>query len=149
MATKNADGGELKRVPITEGIFTTPLFPSDQVSLKGCRCQNCNEVLWGKRSVCENCSSEDLEDIVLSRRGRLYTYTISGHRPAGDYKGPDPFVPFGQGLIELPEGLRIVAPLTVNDPRQLKIGMEMELLVEKLYENEDGNEVMAFKFKPV
>lgn len=141
--------GELKRIPITEGIFTTPLSQLEQVRLKGCKCRNCGEVFWGKRSFCENCSSEDLEDLVLSNKGTLYSYTIIEHRPPGDYKGPEPFVPFGVGLVELPEGVRIVTPLTVNNPAQLEIGMEMELLVEKFYEDENGKEVIAFKFKPV
>ena len=149
MANENNFGGGLKKIPITEGIFTTPLSPPEQVRLKGCKCRNCGEVFWGERSFCENCSSDDLEDLVLSNRGNLYSYTIIEHRPAGDYKGPEPFIPFGLGLVELPEGVRIITPLTVNDPAQLKIGMEMELLMEKFCEDEDGSEVMAFKFKPI
>ena len=137
------------RIPIDETLLTTPLDPVEQVRLKGTKCRNCGEVFFGKRPSCENCTSDDLEEILLSRRGKLYTYTIIGHKPPGDYKGPDPFVPFGEGLVELPEGLRIVAPLTVNKNEDIKIGMDLELLVEKLYVDEEGNEVMAFKFKPV
>lgn len=135
-----------KQVPIKEGFFTTPLSPMEQVRLKGSRCRKCGEVFLGKALGCENCGSEDTEELALSKKGTLYTYTIIGHRPPGDYKGPDPFVPFGQGLIELPEGLRILAPLA--ESKNLKIGMEMELVVHKLFEDAEGNEVIAFKFKP-
>ena len=104
----------------------------------------------GKHIGCENCGSEDLEAVTLSNKGKLYTFTIMENRPPGDYKGPsDPFVPFGEGLVELPEGCRILAPLTVSKPEDLKIGMDLELVVDKLYEDADGNEVMAFKFKPI
>ena len=149
MANTGKGQGKPKRVPINEDLLTTPLDNPEQVNLKGTKCRNCGEVFFGKRTSCENCTSEDMEGIVLSRRGKLYTYTIIGHKPPGDYKGPDPFVSFGEGLVELPEGLRIVAPLTVNNHEDIKIGMELELVVDKLYVDEEGNEVMAFKFKPV
>ncbi|MFC1982935.1 Zn-ribbon domain-containing OB-fold protein [Chloroflexota bacterium] len=140
---------KINRIPINDGFFTMPLDPLDQVRLRGSHCRVCDEVFLGRRLSCENCGSEDLDEKVLSKRGKLYTYTIIEHRPAGDYKGPDPFIPFGLGLVELLEGFRIVAPLTENDPMQLKIGMELELVIDKLFDDEEGNEVIAFKFRPL
>ncbi|MFC1981456.1 Zn-ribbon domain-containing OB-fold protein [Chloroflexota bacterium] len=136
-----------KQIPIKEGLLTTPLFPFQQVRLMGCKCRACGEVFFGKRLGCENCSREDMEEIILSNRGKLYTYTVIEHLPPGDYKGPDPFIPYGVGLVELPEGLRIVALLT--ESHNLKIDMELELVVDKFYEDKDGNEVITFKFKPI
>ena len=139
-----------KRIAIDETLLTTPLDPVEQVRLRGTKCRSCGEVFFGKRSGCENCGSEDMEETVLSNRGKLYTYTTIEHLPPGDYKGPrDPFIPFVEGLVELPEGCRIVAPLTVSRNEDVKIGMDLELVIDKLYEDADGNEVMAFKFKPV
>jgi len=139
---------EKKQIPIREGLFTTPLTPSDGVRLIGSRCGNCSEVSLGKRPACPNCGGEDIEGIVLCERGQLWTYTIIRHRPPGDFKGPDPFLPFGLGLVELPDGIRVVSPIDC-DIEKLKIGMELELVVFKHYEDEKENEVMAFKFKPV
>ena len=110
-----------KQIPVREGLFAVPLSPLDQARL---------------------------EVIPLSRRGSLWTYTVIRHRPPGDYKGPEPFVPFGEGLVELPEGIRVLSPID-GDVEKLKIGMELELVVYKLYEDEEGNDVTAFKFKPV
>jgi len=139
-----------KRIPIDETLLTAPLDPVEQVRLRGTKCRSCGEVFFGKRVGCENCGSEDMEETVLSNRGKLYTYTIIVHLPPGDYKGPrDPFIPFGEGLVELTDGCRIVAPLTVNKDEDIKIGMDLELVVDKLCQDADGNEVMAFKFKPV
>jgi uncharacterized OB-fold protein len=141
---------ENRRVPIHEDLLVTPVPQSnDQVHLKGSKCHSCGEVLFGKRLSCENCGSLDMEETALSKKGMLYTYTIITNRPPGDYKGPDPFVPFGIGLVELPEGCRIVAPLTLNKDEDITIGMELELIGDSLYENADGDEVVAFKFKPV
>ena len=139
---------EEKRVPIREGLFTTPLSPLEQVSLAGSKCRNCGEVSLGTVYSCPNCAGEDLEVIPLSQRGKLWTYTVIRHRPPGDYKGPDPFVPFGEGLVELAEGIRVKSPID-GDVDRLRIGTELVLVVYKLSENEEGNDVIAFKFKPV
>ncbi len=78
----------------------------------------------------------------------MWTYTVIRHKPPGDYKGPDPFVPFGLGLVEMPEGIQVLSPLQC-EPERLKVGMEMELEVYPLYLDENGNEVLAFRFRPV
>jgi hypothetical protein len=137
-----------KRIPIREDLFTTPLSSLDQVRLMGGRCRNCDEVSFGKRSYCPNCGGEDIEDLALKKRGKLWSYTIIRHKPPGDYKGPDPFVPYGLGLVELPEGIRVVSPID-GDINAIRIGMDLELVVYPLYEDPESNEVVAFKFKPV
>ena len=135
-------------VPIKDGLFTEPLVPLEQVKLIGSKCQSCGEVSLGKRADCPNCAGDKLKTINLSRRGKLWSYTVIRNRPPGDYKGPEPFVPFGLGLVELPEGIRVVAPIDF-DVDKLQVGMGLELDVYKLYQNEQGNDVLAFKFKPV
>jgi uncharacterized OB-fold protein len=95
-----------KRVPIKEGLLTLPLSPTEQVRLAGTRCKPCGESFFGKKSFCKNCFGESMEEIRLSNRGRLYSYTVIRHRPPGDDKGPDPFTPFGLGLVELPEAVK-------------------------------------------
>lgn len=139
---------ERKRVPIKDGLLTMPLSPPDQVRLIGSKCGTCGEASLGKRPTCPNCGRIGIEEVPLSQKGKLWTYTVIRHRPPGDYKGPEPFVPFGLGLVELPEGIRVLSPIEM-DIDHLKIGMELQLLVYKLYENEEGEEVIAFKFKPV
>jgi len=34
------------------------------------------------------------------------------------------------------------------DPKELEIGMEMELTIEPFVENEEGEELLIFAFKP-
>jgi uncharacterized OB-fold protein len=90
----------------------------------------------------------NLEEIPLSRRGKLWTYTVIRHKPPGDYRGPDPFVPFGLGLVEIPEGIRVLSPIYCQ-LEKIKIGMDLEMEVYPLYTDENQNEVMAFRFRPV
>ncbi len=142
------NASEKKQLPIREGLFKTPLAPVEQVTLMGSKCKDCSEISLGQRQTCSNCGSKKLEEIPLSRKGKLWTYTIIRHKPPGDYKGPDPFVPFGLGLVELPEGIRVLSPIQC-DLKRISVGMELELEVYPLYTDENKNEVMAFRFRPV
>lgn len=148
MKSGSSPASERKVVGVREGFFTQPLWPLEQVRLRGCRCCSCEEVFLGSRPACENCQSEELEDLVLSNRGKLYSYTVIRHRPPGEYKGPEPFVPFAIGLVELPEGVRILSPLTGCELEALQIDMDLELVVEKHYQDEDGNDVITYRFRP-
>jgi len=137
-----------KRISIREGLFTTPLVPVEQAKLIGSQCKDCSEISLGKRQTCSNCGGVNLEEIPLSRQGKLWTYTVIRHKPPGDYKGPDPFVPFGLGLVEIPEGIRVLSPIQC-DLEGIKVGMDLELEVYPLYTDENKNEVLAFRFRPV
>jgi uncharacterized OB-fold protein len=52
------------------------------------------------------------------------------------------------GVIELPEGIRVIAHLTVSDPAALALGQAMRLCVVPLHTDADGNEVVTFSFAP-
>lgn len=135
------------RVPIRGGLFTGPLSELDHLRLGGSRCSECGETSLCVTNVCANCGRETVSEISLSARGTLWTYTVVRHRPPGDYKGPDPFVPFGLGLVELPEGLRVLAPIEC-DIAQLKIGLAVQFKpVVRRYS--DGREVVSFAFEPI
>ena len=52
--------------------------------------------------------------------------------------------------MELPEGIMVQGQIASGyDEKNLKIGSEMELIIDLLYEDEEGNEIMTWKFKPV
>jgi uncharacterized OB-fold protein len=139
---------EKKQIPIKDDLFTTSLSLGEQVRLMGSKCKDCGEISLGKRQACSNCGGSNMEEAPLSRKGKLWTYTVIRHRPPGDYKGPDPFIPFGLGLVELPEGIRVMSPIQC-DLERMKVGMELEMEVFPLYTDENQNEVMAFRFRPV
>lgn len=140
--------GEKKQVAVREGLFTSPLTPIEKVRLLGSKCAQCGEVLFGRRNTCEHCGGKKMEEIPLGRRGKVWTYTVIRHKPPGDYKGPDPFVPFGLGLVELPEGIRVISPI-MGDVDKIHIGMELELEIHPLYTDENNDQVLAFRFRPV
>jgi len=126
---------------VREGLFD---WPSENPSLVGARCKKCKEVFFPKRFICPICFQEDtLEEIHLSRKGKLYTFCILERGPMGF----DP--PYAVGYIDLPEGVRIYSILTEADMKKLEIGMEMELVIESIRKTSDGEEIIGYKFKPV
>jgi uncharacterized OB-fold protein len=136
------------RVPLMDGMMRLPGISGGKGQLLGSKCRKCGELFFIKRGLCENCQSTELEEIALSTTGRLFAFSVMFYPAPPPYKAPDPFVPYGLGWIELPEGLVLFSLLTENDPKKLKVGMEMELVFEKLEDDKDGNEVMVYKFRP-
>jgi len=139
-----------ERVPIEEGLFT---WPSDSPQLIASRCTACGDLAFPRQHSCPACSSEAVEELLLSRRGKVWTWTIQHFPPPiPPYAGSgdrDSFVPYGVAYVELPEGIRVEARLTENDPEKLEIGMEMELVVVPFAEDDEGRECLTFAFAPV
>ncbi len=136
-----------KQVPIAEGLFT---WPCDEPRLIGSKCGACGEVTFPAQSACPACPADDSETVELSRRGRLWTWTVQNFLPPVPYAGEAAeFTPYGVGYIELPEGLRVESRLTENDPARLEIGMEMELVIERFADDGNGGELVTFAFAPV
>jgi uncharacterized OB-fold protein len=113
--------------------------------LIGSKCQSCGAVAFPKRVVCHKCLSENVVEISLSRRGKLASFTVAWVAPEG-FKPP-----MVLGYIDLPEGVKLLSMLTGTEPTNnaLKVGQEMELVFEELRKDKDGNQIVAFKFKPV
>ena len=133
-------------MPIKEGLFDVL---EDGAHLVGSRCRDCGEVTFPANPFCPQCCTETTDSVSLGRRGILYSFTIQRFKPPPPYRGPEPFVPYGVGMIELPEGLRVTAVLDEGNPARLRVGMEMELVVAPLFEDAEGNEVLGYKFRSV
>ncbi len=135
-----------ERIPIEAGFFTIPTEPGDPPRLLGSRCHRCKEIFFPRRLICASCHSDESEDLLLGPRGTLYTYTYV-HLPLfgtsrGDVRG------YGVGQVDLPEGPRVQAVLS-GGPESFRIGMELELELEALRENKQGQEVVIFRFRPL
>jgi uncharacterized OB-fold protein len=83
-----------------------------------------------------------LDEVILSRRGKLYSYAIG--RMASTHLQP----PYVVGLVDLPEGVRVFAPLELKEDRTYRIGMDMEVYIDDLWQ-EDERRVIGYKFRPV
>ena len=137
-----------KQIPIKEDLFT---WPSDAPQLIGGKCPECGEHHFPLQQNCPSCASRSIDAVKLSRRGKLWTWTTQTFvPPVPPYTGPiEGFKPFGVGYIELPEGLCVEGRLTTADISKLRIGMEVELVVETFKTDEQGNDILSYAFAPV
>ncbi len=116
--------------------------------LLGQRCRQCQVCVFGPAIFCQACSSDDLESVQLSRQGTLYSFTVVRVPPAG-WPGK---VPYTLGEVELPEGPHVLAEIIDSEPEQLKLGMPMELALERVAvaeSNQGSGKVLAvYKWRP-
>lgn len=138
---------EKQPIPVKQGLVSSTLGDGGEIDLLGSQCNGCGEASIGTNAICLNCGGTAMEEIIFSRQGVLWTYTIVRHRPPGEYLGFEDFQPFGLGLVELPEGVRVMVPLE-GDVDRFHIGMQMQLKPWILSASEDKS-YLAFRFAPV
>jgi hypothetical protein len=92
---------------------------------------------------------EEREAALLSRRGRLWSWTTNHYAPPEPYVAPDPFVPYTVCAVELDvEKMVVLGQLaTAADATQLEVGMDMELVLGPLYEDDD-HEYVVWQWAP-
>ena len=113
--------------------------------MEALKCTKCNYIAFPKRLICPECGSTEFEDMNLSGKGKLETFTIIRTPPEG-------FVdqaPYAVGLIELEEGKLIMGQITDCDPEKIKIGDKLITKFRRM--NEEGKTGMimySYKFVP-
>jgi uncharacterized OB-fold protein len=126
-------------------------WPDEDPALIGSRCGNCAATVFPVQKHCPKCSKAEMTDVSLPRRGTVVAWTTQGFPPGAPYAGPTgkDFVPFGVGLVQLGDVIRVEGRLTENDPAKLQFGMDVELTMIPFTTNADGDELVTFAFKPV
>ena len=140
--------GSKSAVPVADRVFT---WPSDEPQLIGGRCAACAAVTFPMQSSCARCGSTEVDQHLLPRRGTLWTFTTQEFFPKKPYASGETmetFTPYGVGLVELGDVVRVESRLTEGDASKLRIGMEMELVVVPFRVDPDGTEVMTYAFAP-
>ncbi len=151
------------RVPAIEGWFTMPpedaAFPPDGSGLSGStllgtRCSGSGTYFFPpERTMSRAPGHADaaLEDVTLSTRGTLWSYTDAQYQPPEPFVAPsDPYQPYCLAAVELSEEKvvvlgQVVAGVGVDD---LTVGMPMELVADVLNED-DENTYVVWKWRPV
>lgn len=131
---------------IKEGLFYEPISPLEKPYLIGGKCNLCGYICFPKRPVCPICIREGtMKEIPLSNRGKINTFTISHVAPLG-FKAP-----YIQAYVDLPEGPRVFSIIIGCKPSgdELTIGSEVELVIDKICEDDEGNEIIGYKFRPI
>lgn len=113
--------------------------------LLGGRCVDCAVVHFPRGTVCPYCSAAACDEVELGPNGKLWLFTAVLQAPPG-YRGS---IPFGFGVVDLDEGLRVVSRLTESDPAKLAVGQPMRLVVDRLHTDEAGEAVYTYAFAAV
>ena len=133
-------------VPVAQGLFRGE---GRDARLIGSRCAGCGAHYFPQSAGCRNpaCTDGRMTEALLSPRGVLYSYTVQSYRPPPLFR-LEPFAPYAIGLVELPEGLRVLGMLAGCPLESIRIGMEVELSTGTLYRNDAGQDVLTYQFVP-
>ena len=143
---------EKRRVLAAPGWFTED-GGDGAPRLLGTRCTSCGNVFFPREETfCRNpgCVGTTFEEVPLSPRGRLWSFTNNCYPPPDPFVPPtDPFEPYAVAAVELEDEKMVVLGQVVAGvgTDQLEAGMEMELVVETLFEDEESQHVV-WKWKP-
>lgn len=146
-------------VAVREGLFS-----EDPPRLLGSRCETCGAHHFPRAGRCPSCAGTSVVAVELSAQGTVWAATVVTAAPPG-YRGE---VPYGFGVVELPEGIRVVTrlegagptPDRVTDPTAdpaadpaahpapLPVGTAVHLQLVELHTDDDGRAVVTYAFAP-
>ncbi len=116
--------------------------PDGTGNLLGSKCRSCGAHFFPVREACAGCLGQDLETVRFSTEGTLYTYSVVRQStPAFE-------VPYALGYVDFPEGVRIMGQLAGVDFDKITIGMPLMLSLEPFGEDEEGNPLTGYRFRP-
>jgi uncharacterized OB-fold protein len=134
------DRRPIQTIIIGDGMVTEV----DPPRLIGSFCAVCESFHFPEAATCPYCGAFGPLTTELSSRGRLWAWTSVNASPPG-YRGG---VPYGFGVVELPERLRVVTRLTEAEPSRLDFDQPMHLEVVKLHRDDDGCTVLTYAYAP-
>jgi hypothetical protein len=137
-----------KQIPIGENLFTSS---EGKANLLGTHCKSCGDYFFPKTFTCHDpkCKTKDIEDVKLNRKGKVTSYSVMAYPPPPPYIAPANYVPIPVVAVELPEGINIIGMMEGCEPKNVKIGMEVETVISVLYTDENKDDILGWKFKPV
>ena len=120
--------------------------------LIGGKCPKCATYVFPPRANnCPNpgCDGDELDQVPLSRRGTLWSYTENRYAPPPPYPSPDPFEPFAVAAVELAgEGIIVLGKVVEGTlAADLKVGIEMELTTMPLFTDDEGIERVVYAWR--
>jgi len=128
--------------PVRDGLFGED--EHGKPFLLGGRCRACERLQFPLQSTCPGCGGGEIDEARLSDHGTLWGWTAVTAPPPG-YLGD---TPFGFGVVELPEGLRLISRIEETDPGRLAFGMPVALVLVELGADDAGEMLTTYSFIP-
>ncbi len=112
--------------------------------LEAVKCKQCQKILFPPRLICPSCKSRQFDKVNLKPEGKILSYTIIRIAPSQ-------FVdqaPYALAIIELDDGVRIMAQVADCNLEKLAIDMRVNIEFRKIYdEGESG--IICYGYKAV
>jgi uncharacterized OB-fold protein len=146
MEKTSANEKSQTRSLIGEGLFEYPVAESRIPALVANRCSHCGKAFFPKRPLCPYCFEKGkMEEIKLDRRGIIYACTVVHRDSPTGIKAP-----YAYGYVDIPVNkVRVFGLFTGTNPSSFTPGQELELIVEPIKIDPQGEEIIGYKFKPV
>ena len=132
-------------IPIIPDSLHVPKSKDDDFYLLGAGCSICGYVCFPPKLVCVKCLRDDsMKRIKLSPFGILETFAVMQIAPPGFT------APYIIGYVKLDNGPLVFTLITQCEARNgaLEIGEKMELVIEKIGDDKNGNDIVGWKFRP-
>ncbi len=139
--------------PVIDGWFTD----DDAPSLIGQRCSRCATVSFpplaaGCPSPACTALVDELAPTTLSRFGTVWSYVTNHYAPPAPYiVDGDEFTPYSVVAVELKdEAMVVLGQLShTATPDDIRVGTAVELVVERLYVDDEGEERTTWRWAPI
>jgi|688.fasta_scaffold920028_1 uncharacterized OB-fold protein len=123
---------ETRALPVATDLTRPFWLAAKEGKLVVQHCISCNKNQFFPRPFCLHCMSSELEWIQSNGTGTIYTFTINR-------RGSDPYmnarVPYAVAMIELDEGVRLMANIVDSVLEQIQIGGRVHVTFEALTEH--------------
>jgi uncharacterized protein len=103
------------------------------------RCRRCGTVQHRPRAQCVTCLGGEIEHLVASGRGTVWTFTVTEQNQAPPFRDATPYV---LAYVELEEGPRLLTNVVGCPPDAVRIGLPV---VAEFRADADGLAVPVFR----
>ena len=93
------------------------------------RCVTCQTLRHYPRPVCDNCFSSEYDWLEATGQGKVYSWTVNHHAFHHAFKNEVPFITV---TVDMEEGVRMQAPLTIKEPKLLSIGLAVRVMYDDI-----------------
>lgn len=135
-----AVGRYAKPLPTLRGEERTYFDHARRNELVLQECGDCGSRHAYARTVCPRCFSADLMTVTSAGKGTVYSWTTL-HRPGTPAFADD--VPYTIVLVDLDEGVRVLADLVTDDPGDPSVGMPVRVVFDQV-----SDEITLPRFVP-
>ncbi|UCH09469.1 MAG: Zn-ribbon domain-containing OB-fold protein [Fidelibacterota bacterium] len=108
------------------------------------KCRQCGKVHFPPRLICDACQSQEFEQVILSRAGRILTWTVI-HVPPTNFDLEAPYI---IAIVELEEGVRLTCQVVDCDPEELAVDAPVEMVFRRIQEDSQAD-IIQYGYKAV